>query len=119
MQQRLFFMHHHLYGAWLMTSGSEDRVLQRPLSSVDCLRGLKTATRCWRRPTADPSSASPSEEPRTQVVYRGPFAQVTDDSGQVYPRGERVAVDGSTAARLRLGPSADQFSFLRGTEPKP
>jgi catechol 2,3-dioxygenase-like lactoylglutathione lyase family enzyme len=33
-----------------------------------------------------------------QVLYRGPFAQATDDLGNVFPRGRRVAVD---AARGR------------------
>jgi catechol 2,3-dioxygenase-like lactoylglutathione lyase family enzyme len=47
------------------------------------------------------------------VVYKGPFRSVTDDGGRVYPRGARVAVDAETAALLRLGPLADQFTFLR------
>lgn len=47
------------------------------------------------------------------VVYRGPFRSVTDDEGRVYRAGERVALSAASAARLRLGPLADQLVFLR------
>jgi hypothetical protein len=46
------------------------------------------------------------------VVYRGPFARVVDDDGREYRAGERVSVDGATAARLRRGLYADQFTFI-------
>ncbi|WP_254507246.1 ArsI/CadI family heavy metal resistance metalloenzyme [Anatilimnocola floriformis] len=46
------------------------------------------------------------------VVYRGPFAQVCDEHGTVYPRGERIAVTAVVAAQLKQGPAADQFAFL-------
>jgi catechol 2,3-dioxygenase-like lactoylglutathione lyase family enzyme len=52
--------------------------------------------------------------PRVDVVYKGPFEQVTDEDGTVYPRAECVAVGWSQAERLRLGPAADQFTFLKG-----
>jgi len=48
------------------------------------------------------------------VVYKGPFHEVTDDAGRVYRRGERVAVDARTVARLNLGALADEFTFFRG-----
>lgn len=35
------------------------------------------------------------------VLYKGPFRQLTDESGVVYPRGQRVRVDASIADRLR------------------
>ena len=34
------------------------------------------------------------------VIYRGPFAAVTDDSGNTYLRGQRTAVSSATGARL-------------------
>jgi catechol 2,3-dioxygenase-like lactoylglutathione lyase family enzyme len=46
------------------------------------------------------------------VVYKGPFEQVTDEDGTVYRRGEQVVVGRPQAERLRLGPAADQFTFL-------
>jgi catechol 2,3-dioxygenase-like lactoylglutathione lyase family enzyme len=47
------------------------------------------------------------------VVYRGPFASVTDDAGTIYRRGERVPVDGAAMGRLRLGALADELVFLQ------
>ena len=55
-----------------------------------------------------PSSAGRS----VSVLYKGPFAQVTDDSGLVYPRGQRVAVDAATAERLCRGDMATSFLVL-------
>lgn len=44
------------------------------------------------------------------VLYKGPFAKVTDDRGLVYPRGQRVTVDAGTAERLRS--NAEAFLVL-------
>ncbi len=46
------------------------------------------------------------------VVYKGPFRQVVDDAGNVYPRGRRVTTDASTAERLRGPEWAGQFLVL-------
>jgi hypothetical protein len=51
-------------------------------------------------------------EPRVLVVYKGPFDRVGDDDGTAYRRGETVAVRWRQAEQLRLGPAADQFTFL-------
>jgi catechol 2,3-dioxygenase-like lactoylglutathione lyase family enzyme len=50
--------------------------------------------------------------PTVAVVYKGPFEQVTDEDGTVFRRGAQVAVGWAQAERLRLGPAADQFTFL-------
>jgi hypothetical protein len=50
--------------------------------------------------------------PTVAIVYKGPFEQVTDEDGTVYRRGEQVSVGWRQAERLRLGPAADQFTFL-------
>jgi catechol 2,3-dioxygenase-like lactoylglutathione lyase family enzyme len=47
-----------------------------------------------------------------QVLYRGPFDEVTDDDGVRYRRGDRVSVSARTWASLRQSPAADQFVFL-------
>lgn len=47
------------------------------------------------------------------VVYRGPWRQVSDDDGHVYPRGERVAVCAKTYALLMREPYGDAFIGLR------
>jgi hypothetical protein len=46
------------------------------------------------------------------VIYKGPFRQVTDDAGHVYPRGRRVAVDAADVERLRAPEWAGQFLIL-------
>ena len=43
------------------------------------------------------------------VIYRGPYASVTDDEGHVYPRGERMAVCERTFKLLTDGPYGDDF----------
>ena len=43
------------------------------------------------------------------VIYRGPFASVTDDEGHLYPRGERMAVCERTFRLLTQGPYKDDF----------
>jgi catechol 2,3-dioxygenase-like lactoylglutathione lyase family enzyme len=46
------------------------------------------------------------------VVYKGPFREVRDDRGNVYPRGRRVLTDAPTAARLGAPEWAGQFLIL-------
>jgi hypothetical protein len=46
------------------------------------------------------------------VIYKGPFHEVKDDRGTVYPRGRRVAVDATVAERLRAPEWAGQFLVL-------
>jgi catechol 2,3-dioxygenase-like lactoylglutathione lyase family enzyme len=50
--------------------------------------------------------------PTVLVVYKGPLEAVTDEDGLVYRRGESVRVRWRQAEQLRLGPAADQFTFL-------
>jgi catechol 2,3-dioxygenase-like lactoylglutathione lyase family enzyme len=47
-----------------------------------------------------------------QVVYKGPFRQLTDDDGTLFVRGERVAVGAARAERLRGSEWSGQFLFL-------
>ncbi len=49
---------------------------------------------------------------RQQVLYRGPYREVTDESGQIFRRGVRETVSGQTLLRLREGPQAPDFVFL-------
>jgi SAM-dependent methyltransferase len=51
----------------------------------------------------------------TDVVYRGPWKSVQDDSGTTYPRGERLAVCSSTADMLHQPPYAGQMLFVDAT----
>lgn len=51
------------------------------------------------------------------VIYRGPFKEVFDDEGHVYPRGERIAVCERSFRLLTEGPYADQFIGIRPAVP--
>lgn len=46
------------------------------------------------------------------AIYKGPFRQLTDDSGRIFRRGERVGIDAATYDLLMSGPAADQFLLL-------
>ncbi|MBS0202497.1 MAG: methyltransferase domain-containing protein [Planctomycetes bacterium] len=59
-----------------------------------------------RRCMADMDSRS------VEVTYRGPWKSVQDDAGQVFPRGERVAVQQQTAQALRQAPYAGHVLFV-------
>jgi catechol 2,3-dioxygenase-like lactoylglutathione lyase family enzyme len=53
-----------------------------------------------------PASATTGE---TDVLYKGPFAQVVDEAGREYPRGRRVRVPAAVADRLRDPALSAQF----------
>ena len=48
----------------------------------------------------------------TDVIYRGPWKLVQDDSVNTFVRGQRLAVCQSTADMLRQSPYADQMIFI-------
>lgn len=43
------------------------------------------------------------------VIYRGPYAEIRDDEGHIFPRGERMAVCERTFRFLTTGPHKDDF----------
>jgi len=49
---------------------------------------------------------------RHSILYRGPFAAVTDDAGNHYPRGQRVTVTGTAYTLLLNAAYADAFIDL-------
>jgi ubiquinone/menaquinone biosynthesis C-methylase UbiE len=55
-----------------------------------------------------PPAIAPHSATR-EVLYRGPFAAVTDDAGNHYPRGQRVTVSGPLAGLLTNAAYADAF----------
>jgi catechol 2,3-dioxygenase-like lactoylglutathione lyase family enzyme len=56
--------------------------------------------------------AAGAEWPSVLVVYKGPFERVRGEDGLEFRRGETVAVAWRQAEQLRLGPAAEQFTFL-------
>jgi catechol 2,3-dioxygenase-like lactoylglutathione lyase family enzyme len=67
--------------------------------------GLREVKMIGWRPATDAST-------NRHVVYKGPFAEATDDQGKVYSRGQRVAVSAATWDLLRQGLAAEHFLFL-------
>ncbi len=64
------------------------------------------------------TAVKPKEEPLPQVrqvLYKGPLRQVADDDGNVYPRGQRLAISARSWDSLRNGQAADQFVFFPTT----
>ncbi|AMV20474.1 ArsI/CadI family heavy metal resistance metalloenzyme [Planctomyces sp. SH-PL14] len=59
-----------------------------------------------------PSERSSKAGERT-VVYKGPFAQATDDSGQVYRRGVRTVVTAEQEELLARSSAAKSFLFIQ------
>jgi catechol 2,3-dioxygenase-like lactoylglutathione lyase family enzyme len=51
------------------------------------------------------------------VLYKGPFQQVCDEAGNVYRRGQRVAVSQQTAEALRQSGPAEAFVIFPAAEP--
>ncbi|HQU17135.1 MAG: methyltransferase [Chromatiales bacterium 21-64-14] len=52
------------------------------------------------------------------VLYRGPYASITDDEGHVFPRGERMAVCARTYRFLTTGPLRDDFIGIPPVTPR-
>ncbi len=52
------------------------------------------------------------------VIYRGPFASVSDDEGHVFPRGERMAVCERTFRFLTEGPLKNDFIGIAPAVPR-
>jgi arsenite methyltransferase len=50
------------------------------------------------------------------VIYRGPYASVTNDEGHVFPRGERMAVCERTFRLLAEGPYREDFIGISPAE---
>ena len=63
-----------------------------------------------------PSGATGAE---VEVMYRGPFREVRDDDGRVYPRGRRVAVPAATADRFRAGDLSSPFAVFEPQAKRP
>ena len=53
------------------------------------------------------------------VIYRGPYAEVSDDEGYIYPRGQRIAVSNRSFSLLTSETYKDDFIGISPTEEKP
>ncbi len=50
------------------------------------------------------------------ILYRGPYSEVVDDLGNVFPRGERIAVSRRTFELIQTGPYAKDFVCISPAE---
>jgi len=48
-------------------------------------------------------------------MYNGPFEEVSDESGMVFIRGERVAVDAGQLAMFNTAPYHEMFTCFDGS----
>lgn len=62
--------------------------------------------------TATKPGVDTQQKSEAAVIYKGPFAEVSDDQGNTYPRGTRVAVSESIFDFLSSGPLKDNFICL-------
>jgi len=67
--------------------------------------------------TAVKGEETPCLDVGQAVIYRGPFAEVRDDEGHVFPRGERMAVCERTFRLLTEGPYAGHFIGITPERP--
>jgi catechol 2,3-dioxygenase-like lactoylglutathione lyase family enzyme len=49
---------------------------------------------------------------RQTVVYQGPFSQVSDDFGNVFPRGQPTTIATPAVEAIRSGPMSESFIFF-------
>ncbi len=61
----------------------------------------------------------PCLERNQAVIYRGPFRQVEDDDGNIYPRGVRMAVCDKTFHLLQREPYSGLFEIVEPLTPIP
>jgi hypothetical protein len=64
----------------------------------------ETMLRAWK--------PAPQGEPVGRILYKGPFAQVADEQGNIYRRGQWMTVDRTIWNRLRESADPDQFLFV-------
>lgn len=81
------------------------------LGDIHCFQAGGVELREMRFTAVKPLSSASDEE--RFVLYRGPLLQVTDELGNVYPRGVRVRVDEATWALFHQPQYAEHFTCFR------
>ncbi|MCE9603520.1 MAG: VOC family protein [Planctomycetia bacterium] len=69
------------------------------------------------RLAASAPAAEPCAEKTVDVLYRGPWRELHDDYGNIFPRGRRVRVTAAQAAALAAMPHAGEFLSFGGAAP--
>jgi catechol 2,3-dioxygenase-like lactoylglutathione lyase family enzyme len=76
----------------------------KPCFVRDGVAMRETQVEAWKAAGGSDSSAT--------AIYKGPFREIRDDLGNVFPRGRRVRVAAAVAERLRSPEWAAQFLIL-------
>lgn len=87
-----------------------DKLEQAPWQVVEEIE-YRSATYVAHKP-----ALATSDEEELDVIYTGPWEQVTDETGLTYERGARTKVSGSDADRLRSGAYAGHFIIFGDEE---
>lgn len=98
------------HGLQLHLAANEGPVVIDQVEGADLRLALVTATKGKQGPCFELGQA---------VIYRGPWRQVSDDDGHLYPRGARVAVCAKTYDLLMRAPYVGQFIGLRSVQEPP
>ena len=77
-----------------------------PWTVVDGIEFRSVTVRAWKPQVCDVSSSA------TQVVYHGPWAEVTDDAGRRLTRGQRTPIDATAAAALDQAPYCAHVTLI-------
>lgn len=77
-----------------------------PWRTVAGIQFRSVTVRAWK------GKQGPCYEHNQAVIYKGPYREVRDDDGHVYPRGVRMAVCDKTFRLLQSGPYANDFAFI-------
>lgn len=88
------------------------RLLKRDAKPWQTVAGIDfhaVTVEAYREPEESPNGIS------GEVIYRGPFREVTDDAGHSFRRGIRTAVSAREIARLSAEPYSGHFEPLAGS----
>ena len=80
-----------------------DKYESEPWQIVEGIEYRSVTVLAWK------GEAGPALEKNQSVIYKGPFKQVEDEDGNVFERGERMAVSGKTFTRMMSEPYAESF----------
>jgi ubiquinone/menaquinone biosynthesis C-methylase UbiE len=100
------FDHAGFHGIELVKFESE------PWQTVEGIEFRSVTVQAWK------GKIGPCYEKGQAAIYLGPYAEVRDDDGHRYPRGERMALCDKTFRLLQDGPHARDFAFFHAAAPE-
>ncbi|MDQ6964093.1 MAG: hypothetical protein Q9M13_04135, partial [Mariprofundales bacterium] len=89
-----------------------DKWDSEPWQLIDGIE-FRSITVTAHKPPTPPASTDNSH---ATVIYRGPYDQITTDSGHIFMRGQRTAVDRQSFATLCTSPYQQDFIMIDTTD---